>query len=764
LIRATDDGEMQALEVSKNKMKHALATVDRELRFTEAHRTHEKAHPLVREVECLRVQIPGSLLPIEDADWFAGTLDRPYVGIDPEHGDLTEAAYYCYAEALREQLDEPSTPEALRNDIRFLLDYWAERTTWRRCRRAFPERLTRGLPTDDYYRGTQISYPMFGLGGPMLDFGKLVRLGIAGLREEIRRRAACDDDEARIFYDSLSAAMDLFASAATRYADEAERKAAEASSEDAKARLRVIAESCRHIAARAPESYHQAIQLVWLYTLVALPKNYGRMDVYLGDLLAHDLDHGVLTPEQALEMTVGLWKQILRRGNNFNNRLIVGGLGRPNPENADRFTLLALEAQGILGNPIPQIALRWHAGMDPAIWDKALEVIGKGSTQPMLYNDDVNVPGVARGFEVPMDEAQQYVMYGCGEYVIDHKSVGSPDAAINLVKALNVTLFNGRDPFFDEAKGLALGELKDFPTFEAFRDAFARQIHNEIGLLAEAQALITRVTGEEAGYPLLSLLYDDCLERGKPLLAGGVRYVGGTCEAFGASTVSDSLVGIRRAIYDDAIVSADELLEALKSDFAGREPLQRRLLAYPKFGNDNAEADEMNLWFNEFLCESCRKHGRRVGLDSFLVVLINNGDSVMFGKSTLATPDGRNAGRPVANGNQPGAGYDQSGLTALLNSMGKLDASVHAGVVHNVKLSRGTFQDSGAKVSAMMRGYFASGGTQAMVTVTDRGELERAMKEPQNYTNLVVRVGGYSERFIDLPRDVQLEVIRRTLY
>jgi len=172
----------------------------------------------------------------------------------------------------------------------------------------------------------------------------------------------------------------------------------------------------------------------------------------------------------------------------------------------------------------------------------------------------------------------------------------------------------------------------------------------------------------------------------------------------------------------------------------------------------------MILCLNGLACRAAHREGLRAGLDSFNIVLINNGDSVWLGKGVAATPDGRNAGEPISNGNQPGAGYDHAAMTALLNSMSKLDAGLHARVVHNLKLSRGLAQSRRAEVSALFQGYFAGGGTQLMVTVIDRDELENALKEPEKHANLIVRVGGYSERFVNLPRDIQLEVIRRTLY
>jgi pyruvate-formate lyase len=283
-------------------------------------------------------------------------------------------------------------------------------------------------------------------------------------------------------------------------------------------------------------------------------------------------------------------------------------------------------------------------------------------------------------------------------------------------------------------------------------------------LLAEAQAINYRVTGEHAIFPLLSLLYDDCLQRGKPLLAGGVRYLGGTLESFGNNTAADSLFSIQQAVFEKRLFSAARLLEMLECNFEGYEAERRQLLALPKYGNDHPDADAMSLWVNHLVCDAALRQAARVGLDTFLVVLINNGDSVLFGKTTGATADGRRRGEPLSNGNQPGAGYDQNGVTALMNSMAKLDASRHAGATHNIKLARPLFQTRFAHLRALAKGYFAQGGTQLMVSVTDRRELEEALVHPERYSNLIVRVGGYSERFVQLPREIQQEVLRRTLY
>ena len=350
------------------------------------------------------------------------------------------------------------------------------------------------------------------------------------------------------------------------------------------------------------------------------------------------------------------------------------------------------------------------------------------------------------------------------EYLIDHMSTGSPDAAINVVKALDVTLHNGIDSFSGRQRGLALGSLKDFTSFRMLQDAFEKQMDYQMELCAIAQAIVYKVTGKYAAFPLISALYDDCIERGRSILAGGVRYLGGTVETFGNNTASDALLAIKNLMYDSQTFSAEELLGMLASDFEGYDRERNLLLRQSKYGNDKEDADAMSLWLNGVVCEQARRHQETSGLDHFSVVLINNDDSVLHGKKTAASADGRKASEPFSNGNQPGAGNDRCGITALLNSMSKLDPSLHAGVTHNLKLSKSTMTKERSKVDALLKGYFDRGGTQLMITVIDRNELEEAMRKPQNYAYLIVRVGGYSERFIDLPQEIQMELIRRTLY
>jgi len=260
------------------------------------------------------------------------------------------------------------------------------------------------------------------------------------------------------------------------------------------------------------------------------------------------------------------------------------------------------------------------------------------------------------------------------------------------------------------------------------------------------------------------MLYDDCLARGRSLEDGGARYRGGIVESMGLVNAADSLTAIRKLVYDERRVSPRQLLRMLEADWAGCERERRMFLTAPKYGNDDAEADEMMCRVSRHTCESAMRHGREAGLDYFLLVCINNYAHMTFGAETGATPDGRKAGAPIANGNGPTAGNDHSGVTAFLNSIVKPDPTIHAGYVHNMKFSKRMLSDHRPQFEALLGAYFAGGGTQAMINVVGRDELESAMREPEKYRNLMVRVGGFCARFIELDEKLQKDIIRRTFY
>lgn len=745
------------------------APFELELRFTTTYRRWSDAHPAIREAMCLKTQYPAIFQPIQPHDLLAGRVLPALVGFSPDEWGSCAFGYYHLPERIREALDEHEVDDALRERVERMVDFWDRESTAARVRAAYPPELAQYLPSDDWMNTEGIAFPLYRLTGGTVDYGKLMRLGIPGLGAEIQaKRDAAEHQQVELF-DAMLIALDVLANTCRFFARQALEQAESASAER-RAELSAMADSLEHIACRPPRGFRDGLQLFWLYALTGDLRNHGRMDVYLGELLERDLDGGRLSDADALRLLQSAWQLMADRETRVHNRVIIGGRGRPNEAAADRFAMLAMEATRTVHEAEPQLSLRFYDGMNPRLMEKARYVIAEGRTFPMLYNDDVNIPAVMQAFGFPRDEAEQYVPFGCGEYILEHRSFGTPSGVINLTKALEVTLHNGIDPMTGERMGLALGRFDEFETFEDLWDAYREQVEHYVRLMAEQEAIEYRVAGAQASFLLLSMLYDDCLARGRAIFDDapdgktGIRYLGGTLETYGNVTASDSLLAIKTLVYDDRTLTHDELLDALDADFKGYEIVRRMLQELPKYGNDDDRADAMMLRVHDHVCEYTRAQAERVGLHSYLVVVINNSANALMGRWTAASADGRRARTPLNNGNAPSSGNDRKGVTAMLNSIVKPRCDIHAGAVQNMKFSRQLFQTRRAEVDALLDTYFDNGGAQAMITVVSRGDLEAAIREPERYQNLFVRVGGFSARFIDLPRDVQLEILTRTLY
>lgn len=747
---APDYAEVRVLQNVEN--------FDLELEFTNAYRQNMHEHPAIREAHCLQVLFPRVFQELQPGDILAGSTRYRQIGFGLENAS-GGPGYYCYAHNLRSEMENSQITGVVRDQLEAAIDLWATEAT-------IEGKLVASLPEDvKKFTSNEIASMGGRLSGAMMDFEKLMRIGLPGLREEVRRskdRAIRHGGDNQLF-EGMNMALDLLVDICNRYAAQAHKLAAATEDESWEVELLQIAGNLEKITESVPQSLREGIQLYWLYALISGVVNYGRMDIALGDLLVKDLESGVLTEAQALELIMAFWQKIADRHIFFNGRVILGGKGRSNETNADRFALLAMEATRRVIETEPQLTLRFYKGQNPALMAKALDVIAEGRTYPMLYNDDANIPAVANAFGIDEVEAANYLPYGCGEYVLDHRSFGSPNCGFSMLKALEATLNNGRNLQTGDELGLALGEFSSFETYDELLAAYKKQIEHHLFYLARRHALEYKAENESAAFLYVSMLYDDCIQKGRSIVDRGPVYTGGIVETFGMVNTADSLAAIKKLVYEEKLMTQEQMLRALKADFEGYEREHRLMKAAPKYGNDNDYVDAIMKEVSLHAATACQALGDRVGLDYFLVVNINNFANVSFGNATAASADGRQAGSPFANGNTPTAGNDTKGVTAFMNSIVKPDPSVHAGYVHNMKFSKQMFTKERIKLEALLNTYFAKGGTQAMITVVSRGDLENAMREPEKYRNLIVRVGGFSARFVELNRQVQMDIINRTL-
>ena len=307
-----------------------------------------------------------------------------------------------------------------------------------------------------------------------------------------------------------------------------------------------------------------------------------------------------------------------------------------------------------------------------------------------------------------------------------------------------------------------LKDISEYKTFEDLFAAYSEMMRVPCEEMAYHEQLNYQVAGEEAEYLHFSLLMHDCLERGKGLFSGGCRYLCAASEIYGLITCADSLTAIKHCVYDQKLFTLPELVRMLDANFEGYEKERQALLAAPKYGNDDDEADEIAVRVLNQISQMHAESGKQTNLYRYQIVSVNNSGSAEKGKATAATPCGRKAGEPLSNGNSPSIGAEQNGLTATLNSMRKFDASMHAGVIHNIRFNKDLLKNQFDKIKLLLEVFFENNGVQTNLSSIGKDDLEQAMIHPERYRNLIVRIGGFSARFVELSPIIQHELLLRT--
>lgn len=728
--------------------------------YTETYKRYANSDKARREVECLKIIYPTLFRHIEEKDLIAGRLDFLPIGF----GCVTSVGgvgHYCVFHKLRAFKETLVTSEE-KSRVDALYDFWQDHD----LKTLYCQDIL-GDATTGFFMQYEPPYMATArLSGMMLNYQKLVDLGVDGLKSEVRRRIT-ETKGANEFLLASFDALELFQEVVA-YEAELCREARVGATPERIAQLKLMEKDLLAIREAKPQTFHQALQLIWLYALCAGCINYGRLDTVLGPFLKHDLDFGVITEQGAYDYVRSLWTLIENRRTTVNGRVIVGGQGRPDPNAADIFARVCLKVCKDCRYVEPQFTLRFDSTTPDDIMDMAYDAIGAGATYPTLYNDDVEVPAVEYGMRVPRKIAEQYVPFGCTEFVIQGKSVGTPNTLINLVKILSMSLNGGVDPWdgVDKSDGVKVLPLEELDTFDKLYDNYKHLLDRYLDKAAADQYHSYEIMNREVSFLFTSILMDDCLEQGKALLDEGVEILGGCIETYANINTSDALWALKTLVYDEKRYTLKQVVNACNDDFQGpgEERLRLDLWHADKYGNDLDGVDAMANDLYEYVAKGVRNRGIDAGIGYFLIVISNNQTNTDWGHKTAATPDGRHAGVYLNPANNPQGGAATSGPTAMLNSLAKFDARYHAGSVQNIKFTPRMFNHDRKKVKQLFKTYFKRGGCQLMVTVCDKGALEDAQVHPEKYPDLIVRVAGYSAVFVDLPRDVQDEVISRTLW
>ena len=720
--------------------------------YTKVHKEYSFSNKAIREVECLKVLFPRLFRSIESDDLIAGRLDFLPIGF----GSVTSiggVGHYCVFHKLRAFKEQLKTEEQ-KARVDALYAYWQDHDV----KSIYCQDV---LNEDTTGRFIDCKYPFMAtarLSGMMLDYKKLVTLGIPGLIQLIESYPQNE------FMQACLECMNILKSVIQRQIELVNQSYGTNAARNAD--LDLMKTDLEYILNHKPATFHQALQLFWLYALCAGCINYGRMDIVLGPFLKKDINAKIIDEQEAYRYLKSLWKMIENRRTTVNGRIIVGGKGREDVEACDLFARICLRVCKDTRYVEPQFTLRFDKNTPSDIMDMAYECIASGATYPTLYNDDVNVPAVMYGMRLDENRAKQYIPFGCGEFVIQGKSVGTPNTLLNLTKIMQLALNEGYDPMDQVYKAgpVKVLPLSSFRTFEEFYDQYKALLDYYFDLSVYCQKHSYEVMNQEVSFLFNSILMDDCLSRQKALLDGGVEILGGTNETYGNINTSDALYAIKTLVYDQKKYTLEELNQAALHNFEGYEYLRKEILALPKYGNDIKDVDDMANDLFEYVAKGIRYRGIECGMDYYLIVISNNQTNTDWGHQTDASLDGRLKGVYMNPANNPQGYAAVSGPTAVLNSLSTFKAKYHGGSVQNIKFTPRMMYEDKEKVKMLFKTYFDKGGCQLMVTVVDHGQLEDAQKHPAKYPDLIVRVAGYSAVFVNLTKDVQDELLSRTLY
>lgn len=677
---------------------------------------------------------------------------------------------------------DPEVIEAYRREV---IPYWTGRTMRDAIFALVPSAWRRAYDAGVFTEFMEQRAP----GHTTLD-GSIYREGLADRRARIAAvRARLDflrDPTAQAKDDELCA-MDLACAAAIRFAErhaeEAGRQARITTDTQRRAELERIARVCRWVPAHAPRDLWEAIQAYWFTHLGTITElngwdamNPGHLDQHLEPFYEAGLRDGTLDRERAKELLQCLWIKCNDQPappkvgvtaeesgtyNDFTN-VNLGGLRRDGSDGVSEVSYLLLEVIDELHLLQPGSNVQISRRTPDRFLRAACEVIRKGYGYPSVFNADAVIAEQLRAGK-SLEDAREGGTSGCIETGCFGKEAYLLTGYLNVPKLLELALHDGVDPRSGEAVGPRSGEVATFTSFDDLYRAFEVQLDHAIDLKVAMNHRIEWLFAQRMPAPFLSSVIADCIESGRDYYDGGPRYDTSYIQCCGLGTTTDALSAIRTHVYAAGTLTLPQLVTALDADFAGVEPLRARLAnRTPRFGNDDDAADDLMRRVFASLFERIDGRPNTRG-GRYHLNMLSTTCHVYFGSRLGASADGRHAGRPISDGTSPSHGADRHGPTAVCRSLGKLDQLRTGGTLLNQRfLPQVLDGDAGLeRLMQLVRGYFRLDGHHIQCNVVDDATLRDAQAHPERYRDLLVRVAGYSDYFVDLGRELQDEVIAR---
>ena len=611
--------------------------------------------------------------------------------------------------------------------------------------------------------------------------------GPSTLKMEAMEKLKTADDNQHEFYESIIITMDGVISFVQRYRDLALEEANKEVNEEYKESLMKVAEICDNLSKQPAKTFHEAVQATWfLFVVLQMESNAssfspGRMDKFLYSYYRNDIDTGIISQQDALEIIESIWLKFnqivyLRNKNGakyfagfpigFN--IAIGGLDEHGDAYENELSYLFLEAQSHLGLPQPNLSVRLNKKTSDKLLEHSIRVVAKGSGMPQFFNDECIIPGMI-DLGIEKQDALNYAIVGCVELTTQGNNLGWSDSAMfNFNKVLELTLNHGICLITNKPICSDFGGLDTYNSFEELEESFEKIIDYYISKMIDCCEVVEKAHIDLLPSPFLSSVIDNCMEKGIDVTRGGAKYNLNGIQMIQIANLSDSLAAIKQLVFDEKRIRKEELLSALQVNFEGHEVIRQMLLnKVSKYGNDVAWVDEMGIkWARKFREKLNAFTNYRGG--PYHTGMYTVSAHVPMGENVGASPDGRLSQTPLADGGMSAVyGRDVSGPTALLKSVSRIDNQLTTnGGLLNLKFLPEFFENENGihKFALMMRSFVDLEIPHVQFNVVNKEDLIAAQETPELYSSLTIRVAGYTAYFIELAKELQNEIIARTSY
>ncbi len=750
---------------------------------TEAYRQNRNKPYILQRAYAYSHILENCTIYIRDGELLAGNLSSA-LGARPLYPEFhIGSAEHFKTGSVSEKLDPDNYPE-----LKDITQYWKDCDVFHYID-GFRDHTNRFLQEELIINTAAEAN---GHGHIIVDYEKSMHLGLAGIKEQAVRLLKNLDTEDDIkssnvrtnahnkkdFYEAVIITLDASAQFFKRYSQLCSTLSEKEKDMNRKAELYKMAEVMDNLAQNPPATFHEAVQFIlFLYLLLHHEHNgysisFGRLDKILYPYYKKDLDEGIITRDDALELLENFCIKVMElpiNGVRDTKTAVVtlGGLDTDDSYICNEVSWMFLETIGSLKLNAPAVVVRWHESAPENFKEKALEALKYGTGYPGLFGDRAAIKSLTEEHGATREEAYGWGEVGCAEIYVTGKSRPVDAGLINLPVALLLAVNNGFSLLSDRSIGIVTKKPEEFESLEDILSEYDKVFNYLLDREVFLDRHIKNMQRIMRPVPFTSSVMSTCLENGRDLLDDGEKFNLTCVGIFSMANLIDSLVAVDELVFRKKAVTLPGFVKALKHNFKGYEWLKEEIAGLPRYGNNDDAADRFikpvseihykarkNIWWKYHVDVSYEAIPREVHIDLGLI--------------SPATFDGRRNGQPFADGMSPCQGSDGSGITSLMQTVLKCDQPKHItnGIVLNLKFHPGMLQkkETLKKIKAAFEVYFKNEGEQLQVICVRPEDLIEAQKHPEKYSDLIVRVAGFSAYFTTLRKELQDEIITRTMY